>query len=64
MQQPTNMPHQYIKKDKRDRCQTNVFVTENVPFQLEFDLLDGFAAVVHDVHIDIDAGSADPDLSM
>ena len=58
------MLHQYTRKDKKDRCQTNVFVTENVPLQLEFDLLNSFAAVVHDMHIDVDAGSADPDLSM
>jgi hypothetical protein len=41
---------------------TNVFVTKNVPFDLKLNLFDLLATVVGNVDIDVDAGSADPDL--
>ena len=44
--------------------QTNVFVAKYVSFQLKLDLLYRLAAIVDDVNIDVEAGSANPDLSM
>lgn len=41
-----------------------MFIAEDVSFQLELYLLNGFAAVVDDVNIDVDAGSAHPHLPM
>lgn len=37
-----------------------MFVTKNVPFQVQFDLPYGLAAVVRNVHIHVYAGPADP----
>lgn len=41
-----------------------MFVTKNVPLQLQFDLPNRLAAMVHNVNINVDAGAADPDLPM
>lgn len=41
-----------------------MFVTKNVPLQLQFDFPDRLTAVVHNVHINVNTGAADPDLPM
>ena len=41
---------------------TNVFVAENISFELKFNLLDCFATVIGNVNVDVDTRSADPDL--
>lgn len=41
-----------------------MFVAQYVPLQLEFNLLDSFSAVVGDMYVDVDAGPADPNLSV
>jgi hypothetical protein len=43
---------------------TNVFVAKYVSFKLKLDLLDGFATFVGDVHINVDACAANPNLTM
>jgi hypothetical protein len=41
-----------------------VFVAQNIPLELKLNLLDILPAIVDDMYIDVDAGSADPDLSV
>jgi hypothetical protein len=54
-----------ISINKRlESSRTNVFVAKNVPFELKLNLLYLLATVVGNVDIDVDAGSADPDLPM
>ena len=43
---------------------TNVFVTKYVSLQLQLYFLDRFAAVVGNVHVNINVCPADPDLPM
>jgi hypothetical protein len=41
-----------------------VFVAQHIPLQLHFDLLDGLATVIGNVHIDVYACTTDPYLPM
>lgn len=45
-------------------CETNVVIAKDIPFQSKFNLSDGLATMVGDMNINVDAGTADPHLSM